>query len=439
MRTFADGDPESRRRRRRPLSAFPAPPTLPAWAGWSSSRLLVLLMVLGVLQLPHMDVTSDVKVIYQGWAEVLRTGTYPMDDVTWQYPPLAAAVIMVPLWLPGSYFTGFLTLVVACDAAVMFLLLRRRQGQGGGPDRWDGARLWAVAVPLLGPTVYCRFDLVVTLFGVVALLALTERPRLAGALANLGALLKVWPVLLLVGVAPGRRGLRAWVSCAVTGIAVCFLVAVSMTGAFSFLDFQQSRGIEIESLGALPFYFASLFLHWHGRTQMHYGSLEFLGPHVHAVSRLMLVLTALALGFLGLWRLRAERWSAATGADAGLAALLLFTVTSRVISPQYLVWLIGVAAVCLSVRGSCQRPVAWLLLAAVPLTTLEFPVMFGDLVNRTPIGAALISVRNLLLLAAAVLACVRLWRSTVGPSAVAAPGRTATVAAPPADLRATAR
>jgi hypothetical protein len=29
-----------------------------------------------------MDVSSDVKVIYQGWAEVLRTGTFPLDDVT---------------------------------------------------------------------------------------------------------------------------------------------------------------------------------------------------------------------------------------------------------------------------------------------------------------------------------------------------------------------
>ncbi|MEZ0066632.1 hypothetical protein ABIA32_002644 [Streptacidiphilus sp. MAP12-20] len=433
MRTFADGDTGSRRLSLRAL------PGASAWAGWLFGRALVLLIVLGVLQVPHMDVTNDVKVIYQSWAEVLRTGTFPMDDVTWQYPPLAAAAILLPLWLPGSYFTGFLTLVLACDAAAMLLLLRARRNGGGVA----GAQLWIVAVPLLGPVVYCRFDLVVTLVAMAALLALTERPRLAGTLANLGALLKVWPVLLLVGAAPGRRGARVWISCAVTGAVVCFLIAVSMTGAFSFLDFQQNRGIEIESLGALPFYFASLFLRWPGHAEMHYGSLEFLGPHVHAISQLMLALSALSLGFLVLWRLRARRWSRATAADAGLAAVLLFTVTSRVISPQYLVWLIGVAAVCLTVEGSCQRPVAWLLVAAVPLTTLEFPVMFGDLVNRTVLGTALITSRNLLLLAAAVLACVRLWRSTVGPAPTAAPTAlgtaTATAAALPADLPATAR
>jgi hypothetical protein len=182
--------------------------------------------------------------------------------------------MLLPMWLPGSYFTGFLILVVSCDAVAILLLLRARRCGGGMTGAW----LWVAVLPLLGPTVYCRFDLVVTVVAMAALLALTERPRLAGALANLGALLKVWPVLLLVGAAPGRRGTRVWLSCAVTGAVVCFLLAVSTHGAFSFLDFQENRGIEIESLGALPFYFASLFGHWPGRAEMHYGSLEFPGP-----------------------------------------------------------------------------------------------------------------------------------------------------------------
>jgi len=35
-------------------------------------------------------------------------------------------------------------------------------------------------------------------------------------------------------------------------------------------------------------------------------------------------------------------------ADVGFAAVLVAVVTSRVLSPQYLVWLLGVAAVCLT-------------------------------------------------------------------------------------------
>ncbi len=98
--------------------------------------------------------------------------------------------------------------------------------------------------------------------------------------------------------------------------------------------------------------------------------------------------------------------------DAALAALLIFTVTSRVISPQYLVWLVGAAAVCLTVRGTSQRPVALLILAATPLTLVEFPLVFGDVVASRPGAIAVLTARNVLLLVATVLSCVRLWRST---------------------------
>lgn len=53
---------------------------------WGLTRLLLLLFVSRVFVFPGPDVTSDVSVIYQGWYEILRTGTFPLDDVTWQYP-----------------------------------------------------------------------------------------------------------------------------------------------------------------------------------------------------------------------------------------------------------------------------------------------------------------------------------------------------------------
>jgi hypothetical protein len=395
------------------------------WAGWTVGRAVLLIVVLGALKVPHADVTSDVKVIYQGWAEVLRTGTYPMDDVTWQYPPLAGLVMLLPLWLPGSYFTAFLALLVLCDAAALHLLVRaeRRHRPGARPT---AAWLWVVAVPLVGPTVYCRFDLVVTAVAIAATLALAARPRLAGLLAGLGAMLKVWPVLVLIGAAPRDRvARRSWLACLVTCAAVCFVVAVTTHGAFSFLGFQGSRGVEIESVGALPFYVASLAgLHW-GRAQMHYGSLEFLGRDVQAIGYAMIGLTVLAFGFLLLWRLRRRVWTAATTADAALAAVLLFTVTSRVISPQYLIWLLGAAAVALTVPDTRIRPVAAMVAVAAPLTFLEFPLWFGELVKRSVLGTSLISARDLLLVAAALVACVRLWRAGPEETAVGGPAATA--------------
>ena len=88
-------------------------------------------------------------------------------------------------------------------------------------------------------------------------------------------------------------------------------------------------------------------------------------------------------------------------------------MTSRVISPQYMVWLVGIAAVCLAFRASRMVLPARLVLAATFVTFLEFPVWFSHVVASDPLGIALLFVRNGLLVAAALLACRNLWRRTV--------------------------
>jgi hypothetical protein len=88
-----------------------------------------------------------------------------------------------------------------------------------------------------------------------------------------------------------------------------------------------------------------------------------------------------------------------------------------VISPQYLVWLVGLAAVCLCFRDSPMRVPAGLVLAATPVTVLEFPVYFADVVASDGLGLTLLFLRNGLLVAACVTAGRALWRSTVSPEA----------------------
>jgi hypothetical protein len=406
----------------------------PVWplTAWGATRLVLLLSVLRVLVLPGPDVTADVSVIYRGWYEVLRTGTFPLDDVTWQYPPAAALAVLSPGLLPFlDYPTAFFALACAADLAVLGLLLRA--GRGRGRSR-AGAWVWIAGVPLLGPTVYARYDVMVTAVAVAALLAAGRHPRAAGALAAFGALLKVWPAFVLLGM----RGRGPWVAAAVTGAGLAGLFAVTMPGAFAFLTFQRERGTEVESLGALVLHVARHH-GWEGRVLLHYGSVEFLGPHVGTVSTAALVLAALAFGWLLLWRLCATRFAAHTAADAAFTAVLLFTVTSRVISPQYLVWLVGLAAVCRCRAASRMRVPAVLVLVASAVTVLEFPVWFAHVVASDALGVTLLAVRNGLLVAAALAAARALWRDTaprVGRGRPGGPGRLSR--APSADRPATA-
>ncbi|WP_307680018.1 glycosyltransferase family 87 protein [Streptomyces sp. V4I2] len=373
---------------------------------WGVTRLLLLLFVFKVYVFPGPDVTSDVSVIYQGWYDVLRTGTFPLDDVTWQYPPAAALPILAPGLLPFlDYASAFFVLAFLADLVALSLLVYA----GRRPNRrLSGAWVWVVGVPLLGPTVYARYDVMVTAVAVAALLAGSRRPRLMGALAGFGAMLKVWPALLLLGVR--KRG--AWMSAVATMAALAALFTLAMPGAFAFLTFQRDRGTEVESLGALVFHVARHY-GWDGQVLLNYGSVEFLGPWVNIVSTAALALTGMTFGWLLLWRLVATRFEAHTAADAAFVGVLMFTVTSRVISPQYMVWLVGIAAVCLCFRATLMGLPAGLVLAACFVTVLEFPLYFGNVVASDPLGITLLVVRNGLLVLAAVIAARRLWRSTV--------------------------
>ncbi|MFJ8438411.1 glycosyltransferase 87 family protein [Kitasatospora griseola] len=374
---------------------------------WIASRLLMI----GLVRSAKTESTSEVGELYRGWSQVLRTGSFPVDDVTWQYPPGAALPMLAPAALPFlTYLQAFWLLMLLTDALVQFVLVRVSLGRPGRST--SGAWLWALALPLLLGLPYGRYDLAVTGLAMVSLLLLPARPRLGGALAGVGAMVKVWPALIVLGTPRGRTTRQAWTAMAAAALALLLVLAALFDHAFDFLHAQRHRGVEIESLGGTAFQLARMF-GWPGRVEQHYGSMEFLGPYVHRASQLSLLLTVAAFGWLLLWRLRARRWTAATPYDAALSAVLLFTLTSRVISPQYLIWLIGLAAVCLSVRGTCQRPVALLLIPVVALTSVDFPLFFDAAVAGGWRPTVVIVARNVLLLAAGLWSAGRLWRATV--------------------------
>nr|WP_128381645.1 glycosyltransferase 87 family protein [Streptomyces cavernae] len=361
-------------------------------------------------------VAREVHHLYQRWSEVLLHGGFPVGDQLWQYPPGAGAVLLLPALLPGpTYFQGFVLLALAADAVVALAVLGAGMRKGRSAL---GALFWVAGLPLLLHLPMARYDLPATALAVLSLLTLTRSTRACGAFAAVGALVKVWPALVLLGTPKGRSSKEIWTSAAVTATALLALLTAFFTHPFDFLRQQSGRGVQIESLGGTALALASR-AGWPGKARHQYGAMEFTGPYVRQVAMVSMVLTVAAFGLLVLWRLRARRWTEATPYDAALAAVLLFTVTSRVISPQYMIWLVGLAAVCLTSRHTTQRPVAALLMAATALSTVAYPAFYGEVIRCTWAGCLLMVVRNGLLAAAAALSFVRLWRAAGAPRTVA--------------------
>ncbi|WP_413757496.1 glycosyltransferase 87 family protein [Streptomyces sp. MMBL 11-3] len=390
-------------------------------ASWAATRALMLWLLLqdGRAPLGTGGVAREVHELYARWYGVLAGGSFPAGDRLWQYPPGAGPVLLSPGLLPGlTYFEAFVALTLATDLLVTAVLARAGTRAGRS---LRGAGLWTAALPLLLHIPLARYDVQVTALAVLSLLALSRSTRACGAFAALGALVKVWPALALIGTPRGRTTKEAWTSAAVAAGALLLVLAALFRDPFDFLRQQSGRGVQIESLGGTVLSFAH-HAGWPGTVGYRYGAMEFTGPYVPAVAAALLALTVAALGALLLWRLRARHWTPATPYDAALAAVLLFTVTSRVISPQYLVWLIGLAAVCLTSRHTTQRPVAALVTAAAAVSALAYPVLYDDVVACSWTGSLVMLVRNGLLVTAAGLSFQRLWTATVRPAAPAGTG-----------------
>ncbi|MEV6736903.1 glycosyltransferase family 87 protein [Streptomyces sp. NPDC051104] len=378
--------------------------------GWLATRALML-WLLAHDQYPLLGrggVAKEVWKLYFHWYGILRHGAFPSGDHLWQYPPGAGAVLLSPALLPGlTYFQAFVVITLFTDALITLVLAHAGTRRGRS---LRGAALWIAGLPLLLHIPLVRYDVQVTAFAVVSLLTVGRSARLGGAFAALGALVKVWPALALIGTPRGRGTRQAWTTAAVTVVTLLAVVAVLFRNPFDFLRQQGGRGVQIESLGGTVLMLARR-TGWSGTTRYQYGAVEFVGPHVRAVADCSLALTAVAFALLLLWRLRARRWTPATPYDAALTAVLLFTVTSRVISPQYMIWLVGLAAVCLTTRHTTQRPAAWLILAATAISAVVYPAFYGEVISSTWRGCLLMLARNGLLTTAAVMSFVRLWRS----------------------------
>jgi hypothetical protein len=270
-----------------------------------------------------------------------------------------------------------------------------------------------------------RYDVIVTALAVGGLVAPAKSARVRwsvrGALLGLGAMVKAWPAGLILGLPPKGPGRRAVAWAAGTAFAVTAGLSATMSGALSFLGGQSSRGIEVESVLATPFMIAS----WFGypvKVVHEYGAFQISGPGVSAVASFAELLTVLGLGIVLWWRLmrfKPRAWTPALMYDVALTVVLVLVVTSRVLSPQYLIWLLGLVALVFTENAPARRATllarpAQLVLACVLVTQIEFPLLFGEVMGGQFWGTMLVAARNVVLVVACAMALRALWHS--GPA-----------------------
>jgi hypothetical protein len=344
---------------------------------------------------------------YERYGSAMDDGKVPYRDFAVEYPPGALPVFLVPaLGDPGSEtfrvrfeaLMAFLGQAMIVCLAVALVALRASR-------RWLlGALAFAAVAPvLLGPVVLSRFDLWPAALTAAALSALvTGRLRLGHVALGAAVVAKLYPVVLApvtVAYVWKRRGRREALVCAgllLAVVAAVFapFVAVAPGGVWDSLWDQASRPLQIESLGAGALLVAHHVFGTGVTVETSHGSQNLAGTAPGVLAVLQTLLQAGAL--LATWILFARGpGSRERLLCASAAALVAFIALGKVLSPQFLVWLIPVVPLVAGRRGLIAST---LLAAALVLTQLWFPYRYWDLaLHLGTLESWLVLVRDLVL------------------------------------------
>lgn len=355
-------------------------------------------------------VITDVPV-YRRVYEAIADGRIPYADFTLEYPPLAGALFWLAGVLPGPYGVTFSILMLLCLCATVLGVIALARAIGLDVRRQTAAAVLTAVSPLMiGNLVETRFDLALAAMLVWMLwAAATERWRLAWGLLAGATLLKLIPlafvpVLLIwqrhrAGGRSAAAGLAG--ALAVVVVVMAPFVALSPSGTWDLLQYHLDRPLQIESSGAAYLLGLHALADIPITVESSFGSqgLSGTGPAVIAgLSTLALVVLLGAIAWtlwLGLHRARHPgdaRLLVAASASTTVALL----VCGKVLSPQFLVWLLPV---CFLVAGRYGPTAAALAAAAMLLTLSYFPHRYWDLVALETLPIGLLVLRDAVLIA----------------------------------------
>ncbi|QAV69159.1 DUF2029 domain-containing protein [Salinibacterium sp. UTAS2018] len=394
-------------------------------------------LVLGLLNLHGPgNPFGDVTIVYAGWAQqAYASGIVAGVDIPWVYPLLAIVPILASVTF-GVELIGatWLTLVMLLNLVALGFITHWGRSHSGVNIGW----WWLAFIVALGPIALGRIDAITVSITLVGVRLLSTHPRVAGVVLACATWVKVWPAALVLAafIAVRERWAIAIAAAATTATVVVFaLLAGSGGNVFSFVTEQTGRGIQVESpvagfwlwqiVAGAPdsfVYYDSTIL-----------TFQVAGPGVDAVAAFMTPLLAVVVLAIAALGIRAARAALHAGISAtrvlaplSLALVLALIVANKVGSPQFVSWLavpvvLGLLNSALNsgssahVRDDRRSHTSFLLpatlsIAIAVLTQLVYPYFYYRLLVADPLLVAIVSARNLLLLALLVWAIVELVR-----------------------------
>jgi len=357
--------------------------------------------------------------------ERMFQGELPYRDVATEYPPGSVPFTILPALVVGTgagYRLTFACEMLLVDAVGLWSATRLARVVDAGRRRIPLA--YVLAMVAVGPLLVLRFDIVPAVCVLLAATMAAEgRFGWAAAALGYGTAAKIFPgvlaPLLVLGMVPALGWWRSFVRTVppfLAGFALTVVPALvlSARGAADSVLYHVQRGVQIESLWANLIGIAHLF-GLPARTIYGFGAYD-LDSSVSGVAKALsgvLTLAGLAAAAWLVWRRARPRGGLGPADWAGAFTLgtFAFVLPTRVLSPQYLVWLCApMVGLALVLAG---RRALWTLVAAALVSQVIFPFRYTQLRRLYPFDVGLLTLRNLLLVVACALV-IQAFNSTAG-------------------------
>lgn len=362
-------------------------------------------------------IPSEVGGLYFRYAEAMVSGNMPYSGFDAEYPPFAMVLILLPRLISFSPFTY----QIAFGLEVYFFLLagvywtyRIAEKYTAKPSRCTD--LFTIFSIILFDLALDRYDVFPMIMLLGSLYFFSEKKYNASwVMLALGTVTKLYPALiapiyLIYFVANKQYGEAG------KGIGICLLVGVLCMLPFfiadpetmlMFLTYHMDRGLQVEA----P---VSSFLMLLGNLGLvdvsyvfNYGSDNIFGEIPDAVAKIMMPLMIVCI--LALYTVYAARCSKNKDGDcipgivvASFATIMIFMLVNKVLSSQYLIWMIPFTAIIMILwERKISKNMGVLFAVSVALTQVNLIVNYAFRDAGEPfslLGILIIVVRNAALL-----------------------------------------
>jgi hypothetical protein len=384
------------------------------------AHLLILILLFHTVYKIQYSATG----IYFDFASKVVDGNLPYRDFTFEYPPFSLLFFVLPRLLASTWltFSIYYQAEVLIFDIIGILIVYRIACKLGNPP-WGPMAVYTLGVLAMGPIICQQYDIFPAVMSLLAVyLFWSGKHKTAWAILAMGAMTKIYPALIapifLIHYLRNGQWARLWQGLTMFG-AVCLVILLpflitSPASLRSLYDYHALRGIQLESAYSAFLLVAEKLNLISGWTEFNHGAWNLMGAGVDFLTKISTYILGILL-FAAYWFIyrqteKGQPRIRQTGAFSMLVVLITL-FASKVLSPQYIIWLIPLLP--LTTGGWGYIICAAFVITGV-LTYLLFPWLYFDLALMENQAVVVLFIRNGLLIAMAVLTILSLAAQTRG-------------------------